>query len=340
MLAEKSTASTFLDKMKNLLIGDLHLTDRERDAYRFDIFKWIRKQQEKHAPNETILMGDICDKKDKHSSLLVNKVVESLLTLKPPVSILMGNHDYIEPTNPFFKFLNKIDGVSFITKPTKVGVWSFIPHIRDEKLFAEACAQVPLATKYLFIHQTFEGSIAESGARLSGFSQSALEKLKGVKVYAGDVHKPQVSGLVTYVGAPYQIRFGDDFTPRCILLEDSKEKNLYFEAPHKWSLTIGDPQEILDNSDLMEGDQIKVTLELAREEAVGWQDYKDKVRKNCEKLGLQVFGIDLKVAGSAAKKKRIAELKTRSHADVLKAFCINENVPTYIQEVGQSFLKE
>ena len=57
-----------------LVIGDLHLTDQPKDAYRFGIFKWIKKQIEKHQPEYTVILGDLTDKKDKHSAGLVNRI--------------------------------------------------------------------------------------------------------------------------------------------------------------------------------------------------------------------------------------------------------------------------
>ena len=107
-------------KMSILLIGDTHLTDKPRDAYRFGIFEWIAKQQAKYKPEATFIMGDLCDAKDRHSAALVNRLVDELGTLNE-VYILMGNHDYIDHNTPFFKFLSKLEGVHFVTKPCVSG---------------------------------------------------------------------------------------------------------------------------------------------------------------------------------------------------------------------------
>ena len=90
--------------MSYLLIGDPHLSDRPRDDYRFALFDQVRVWQDIHKPQATFLLGDLTHEKDRHSAALVNKTVEGILKLKPPVFILKGNHDYIDPENPFFKF--------------------------------------------------------------------------------------------------------------------------------------------------------------------------------------------------------------------------------------------
>ena len=77
-----------------LFASDLHLSDRPKDRYRFGLFKWLAEQQQKHQITATFILGDITDRKDNHSAVLVNKTVNSLLTLKPPVYILKGNHDF------------------------------------------------------------------------------------------------------------------------------------------------------------------------------------------------------------------------------------------------------
>ena len=97
--------------MNWLLSADLHLSDRARDSYRFGLFPWLKKQQQKNKVDATFLLGDLTQEKDRHSSALVNRIVEELLTLTPPVYVLRGNHDGLNPNSPFFKFLNSISGL-------------------------------------------------------------------------------------------------------------------------------------------------------------------------------------------------------------------------------------
>ena len=326
--------------MSYLLIGDLHLTDRPKDAYRFGIFSWIIKQQDRIKPQATFLMGDITDQKDKHSATLVNRTVDSLLQLRPPVFILMGNHDYISPENPFFRFLSKLDGLHFVSSPRYVFTEvAMIPHCRAEADFAAACSRITARPQFLLLHNTFAGAIAETGAPLSGFSPEPIKAIRPrLGSFAGDVHRPQQAGPITYVGAPYHVRFGDNFTPRCLLVDEKgKTTNLYFEAPRKWQLVVRDATGIIRNDKLVAGDQVKVTINVPREEAVEWKTYRKQVLDACKKLKLEVFGIDLKVSTT---RQRIAKAPvSRQPEDIITAFCKHENAPSQVRQAGLAFVK-
>jgi hypothetical protein len=329
--------------MSYLLIGDLHLTDRPRDAYRFGILEWARKQQVKYKPQATFILGDVTDSKDRHSSVLVNKFINGLCKLEPPVYILMGNHDYTDPTNPFFKFLNNWDGITFVINPTEIidDRVAMIPHCRTQDEFNAECRELVRKPDLLLLHNTFSGAIAETGAPLTGFSPSAIEYLKPkLGCYAGDVHRPQRAGPVVYVGAPYHVRFGDDFEPRCLLIEDDgTATNLCFEAPRKWRLVVRSADEILSNDHLLEGDQVKVTVELAREESVDWKTYKQQVLAACKKMGVEVFGVDLRV-NTVTKHKGTKVTASHQPSDTVIAFCKAEGASTQVREAGLSILKD
>ena len=328
-----------------LLIGDLHLTDQARDAYRLDIFNWIRKQQEKYKPVITCLLGDLTDAKDKHSATLVNKIVGGLVSLKPPVYIDRGNHDYkADQSNPFFRFLNHIDGLKFVCEPTVIRAVSktvaLIPHYRSQDEFDSAVHRSSrnVNPDLFLVHQTFEGAIAESGVRLSGLRASPIEALKPqLGIYAGDVHRPQRQGKVTYVGAPYQVRFGDDFEPSCTLLSSERVLHLHFDAPRKWALTVRDPLDILDNSELFEGDQVKLTIELVREEAVDWKIIKDGVLTACKAKRLDVYGAKLEV--KTRKRQQRVQIEHQVTPDaVFEQFCKAEGIAVKIKKTGKELL--
>lgn len=328
--------------MSYLLIGDLHLTDRARDAYRFGILEWVRKQQVKYKPKATFILGDVTDSKDRHSSALVNKFIDGLCKLEPPVYILKGNHDYTDPTNPFFRFLNNWVGITFVVNPTEIinEKITLLPHFRTQAEFDEACHDTHQQPNLLLVHNTFTGAIAETGAPLTGFSAAAIKQLNPrLGCFAGDVHKPQRAGPVLYVGTPYHVRFGDNFNPRCLLIDGKGDlTNLYFDAPRKWSLTVRSADKILNNDRLLEGDQIKVTVELAREEAVEWKTYKQKVLAACKEQGLEVFGVDLKV-NTVTKTRETKVAVSNKPEDAVVAFCKAEGISSQIKEAGLNILK-
>lgn len=327
-----------------LLCGDLHLTDHAKDSYRFDIFDWIKKQQDKEPVAATFLAGDITDSKDRHSATLVNQIVNGLLKLKPPVYICMGNHDYRDNKNPFFKFLSHIEGLHFVTEPIiayqgkRIAV---IPHYRTQDEFDDAVhtCQARSPSSFL-IHQTFEGAIAESGVRLSGLSASLIESCKPeLRVYAGDVHKPQTQGLVTYIGCPYQVRFGDNFEPRCIYVSKTGvESYPWFEAPRKWALIVRDADNILKNKHLLEGDQVKLTVEVTREEAVEWKAIKKRILDACKEMKLDVYGAKMEVKTNERTNRIRVETDSNSVEDIYNRFCKAEGVSSRIKKIGEGII--
>lgn len=327
-----------------LLIGDTHFTDNARDRHRFQIFNWIRLQQRKYKPAATFLAGDLCDAKDRHSATLVNQVVAGLTSLEPPIYIDRGNHDYRDPTNPFFNFLNHIEGLEFVTEPK--AVWhglrmGIIPHYRTQDEFDDASKRLVSSSDAFLVHQTFEGAIAETGARLNGLSASLVRSFDlPLGVIAGDVHMPQTAPPVTYLGCPYHVRFGDDYSPRCLLINsEGKQSNLYFDAPYKWSLRINDAFDIEKHERLHAGDQIKLVVELTREEAVDWKQIKANVLAACKERQLEVYGIKMEVLASAKRNiKKVAHAQTKM--EVFKQFANAEGLSKAVQDAGRKLIGE
>jgi hypothetical protein len=183
------------------------------------------------------------------------------------------------------------------------------------------------------MHQTITSAISETGARLTGLT---VPPNKARALLSGDVHKPQVciphiSMPVTYIGSPYHVTHGNDYKPRVLLLDNDKEIDLYFPAPKKLSLTIRDLSEM---PKLAKGDQVKVTMELARSEVVEWANHKKAILDHCKQHEVEIYGVDLKVE-QARKRPRLEEPSTnKSNSDYFQAFCAAEKVPEQIKLVG------
>ncbi len=326
-----------------LISSDWHLTDRPRDAYRFGIFPWLARMQRLYGTTATFILGDVTDQKDKHSSALVNALVDGMTELHPPVYVLMGNHDFIDPANPFFRFLSCVEGLHFVTEPTwleehKVAL---IPHQPDQVAFDKACKIIQPKARAVLCHATFEGAIAETGARLTGLRASLVSQLAPkAMVVAGDCHAPQklVNGVI-YVGAPYRVRFGDTYRPRVLLVKNGKQDDLYFPCQSKRTLRIKNHEELLHNEELHRGDQVKIVLELAREEAVEWATKKQQVLATCKKLGLEVFGCEAQISSGKQQDCSTVTPKSKAPKDVLLAFCKSENVASVIKRTGLELLE-
>lgn len=336
--------------MTILLATDLHFSDSPRDSYRFGLFDFLIAQRAKHKANLTLILGDLTNEKDKHSSRLVNSIVDGLVRLaaEAPVIILKGNHDYqSDPDSPFFDFLNRMKNIRFVVKPqtwitSEESKLLFLPHFSDENAWDNF--RLDKRPDYAFIHQTVTGAISESGRRLDGFSLKPLKRLK-CPVFGGDVHKPHEIGPVTYVGPPYHVRFGDNFVPRCLVLneETGKTRDIHFECPRKWSITLRDPEDLKDHDYLRKGDQIKVTLELTREEITDWKNHKDLLAKSLSALGLVSYGIELKVQKAKKRKEvqdEVVAMKNRTPGEILGSFCNSEKLPRDIRKIGRKLLGE
>jgi DNA repair exonuclease SbcCD nuclease subunit len=340
-----------------LLCTDIHLSDRPRDRYRFGLFEFlvdnILISNLVDKVDLVIILGDITDEKDNHSAWLVNNIVSGINRLAElvPVIILKGNHDYkADPANPFFDFLNQMKNIRFVTTPrtytTKAGSNLFlIPHINDEAEWDNLPSFRGEKIDYAFFHQTVTGAISESGRRLDGYSLKPLKRLKAKAIFGGDVHKPHTIGPVTYIGPPYHVRFGDNFEPRCLLLNEKKGtyKELNFECPRKWSLTIREPDALLEDKRLRKGDQCKVDLELTREELPEWPVFKGRIVQLLAELGLENYGVTLSVnqIGKRDKEKRNEEVvRNKLPAEVLGSFMKKERLPRTVREVGLQLLRD
>ncbi len=329
--------------MKFLVSSDTHFSSRPKDQYRLGLFPWLIEQQEKYQTDATFLLGDLTENKDKHESSLVNQIVYGLTLLKPPVYILKGNHDYIDADMPFFKFVSHIEGVEFVTKSKFLNKFDImmIPH-QPTQSDLEACTETGSEMAF-FLHNTFDGAIAETGARMGGLTPPpSLNNARWC--VSGDIHRPQQVGPVTYCGAPWHCRFGDDYKPRVLLIEDDngikcgRWEDLYFPAPRKWSLTVRDHEEILNHKDLKKGDQVKVTIELAREEVVEWAKIKDQVLKACQSRGVEVYGVQMKTSSSSHERIKQEGPTGKTTQEYFKSFCVSENVPSQIKQAGLKIL--
>lgn len=343
--------------MNYIITTDLHLTDRKQDEYRWGLFPWLKEQAIAHDVGTIFILGDLTDSKDRHSSVLVNRIVETLQDLETvaAVIVLCGNHDYIDPKHPFFLFFNRLKpygevGVKFINeiKPCLgIGGLSFcmLPHTRNPE---RDWADVDLNTQdFILMHQTLSGSVSSSGYVLEGLDRNVVHKSKS-RIYAGDVHVPQQVGNVTYVGSPYHINFGDSFKPRVLLIkgETMGESNLFFPCLQKVTLDVQNAKDILDNVDLRENDQVKVRLHLERHSYSDWPRLKAEIIQACREKLLVLFGVE--IVSKDEDTKRIQEgheeidgnrTMALNPKDILDGYCKSNDISEGIHQVGMDLLE-
>jgi 3',5'-cyclic AMP phosphodiesterase CpdA len=285
---------------KLLITSDLHFTSKPLDSYRFGLVDWLCTTGFAESIDALFILGDLTDSKDRHSSALVNRIVHGInfLAQRFPVVILRGNHDYIEGSEPYFGFLEAFDNVYYVKdqRTFRFGNTNckFIPHQFTPYNWPHVMEDCETEkVEYLFLHHTFKGSITSSGYEMDGDSTRALRH-PSINIYSGDIHVPQKVGPVTYVGAPYSIRYNDEFQPRVLLLDGQRGKDLSFPCLRRRTFYPNAPADLC-RYDLHHGDQIKVRMSVGRDQFRDIPTIRKEVQVVAEKLGVSLAGVEFEV---------------------------------------------
>ncbi len=320
--------------MKKLLLADLHLDSNPLTEYRWEIFSKIKSLSS--SIKEIIILGDLTEKKDNHNSLLVNRLTKSLVDLSNmyKITILKGNHDYIDENQPFFNYLSNIPGINFIDITTIANLVSdnhalFIPNIKEdaEKWITRLLQEVTTETKNIFLHQAIANSVSNDGFRLKkGIDVSIFNNLDtNINVFSGDIHIPQKIGRVEYIGAPYNIYFGDNYTGRCILLnEDNTYQDIYFDFLKRHFLKVENYLDIF-NYDFNKQDQAKVIVYLNQADYYKWETIKTEIVNFFQKKEVTLVSLEMKPKEETSAKQEIVK-KDLNNFEVIDTFGERENL--------------
>jgi len=279
--------------MSLIFTADLHLNPKPADEYRWKLLEeWLPQQK----ADELVIGGDLTDAKDRHDARLVNRLHKAIDLLADHfvIYIVMGNHDYFDRDHPFFNFLdNERRDVFFITAPERhdlsIGNGYLVP---AEENWDKVVSKLK-AVDYLFTHATFTGAVSENGTTMTGVDPGYLDDFKGYCL-SGDIHVPQIVRRgIEYVGAPYHTRFGDDFEPRLIRIDDKGNRSdLHFPAPRKVTIAIRSPDELREVDQVRRGDHVKARCFLRRAEYVEWRAYREQIKKFAESAGWVLCGTE------------------------------------------------
>lgn len=330
----------------DLLISDLHLTENPLEEYRWKVFEWVYDLTEKHDIDKIYILGDLTEKKDHHSSKLVNRLVEDLILISKQVNeiyILRGNHDCIDPEWPFFLFLNSHKNIYYHDEPVFVGNDLFLPHSKDLKADLNSF-DIPPKELYkgihrIFLHQTIKGGKAGNGMDLEGFSPDIFAGYNGL-IFSGDLHKPQEVRPVVYVGSPYPVYFGDDFIGGAILLDGDKWERIQYKTIRRVMLDVDfATQPVKQHFTVHKGDQFKVRILVNRSDSDKFDGYKKLVRQEIENRQGIVVSMELKIAqekqNTMAKKRKFKNLDPET---IFNRHCKTENLDEFYQRKGKEFL--
>lgn len=299
--------------MVGLVTADWHLSDNIRDDYRHAFIARLRTAAKDRKVDWVLILGDLTEEKDRHSAWLVNSVVRhvALFAKICRVLILRGNHDYIDPDHPFYAFLSRIEGVTWVNAPTdlknlpsapQMGLGSvlFLPHTSDYKRDWKGLKFSQY--DWIFAHNTFSGAQVGHGQTMKGIPLDVFPD--DACVVSGDIHVPQKLGPVTYVGAPYLVDFGDNYNPRVLLLDGTKPKPMWSmscEGPQKRLVQVRSVAELNKHDELAEGDILKVRIVLESSQHAQWPELQKAVREWGVKHKMIVHAVQPVILESRAK---------------------------------------
>ena len=325
--------------MTDLLVADLHISPYKRDAYRLEFLAKLGKLARKHNADYIFILGDLTDQKDEHKSELVNAVVDCLVDVVAEdvgVVILKGNHDYKDPSSPYFGFLRNIEYVEYISEPTYMGRTLLLPHTSNYKRdWGKLKFNKDLDR--IYTHNTFKGATSESGQELDGIPLDAMPYR--IPVYSGDVHKPQIMSNLTYVGAPYLIDFGDDFRPRCLLVDDKYHKSIQLDGPQKRVIQMhSDSVSAGFAGKAKEGDIVRVELSMRPEDYSRWSELRERIIQMCHRFKFKLDSIRPIMEPAEKNTAKVKQQPSRTDKQVLLDYCKYNEIDKDTRDLGLELL--
>jgi len=311
-----------------ILTADWHLTDLPQDEYRWNVFAELESFLNVTGPQDVFILGDICDKKDRHSATLVNRLVNSLTKLSPNVlstKIIMGNHDAPLKGDPFWYVLNSTWDLrlAFYDLPMRYNNVLLFPFTPDPIETWKSCSDQAKDVKAVFMHQPVDGAQSEGGFVIENKPMPIFPR--GMKVYSGDIHAPQKIGRVQYVGAPHHVKFGDVYPCRMIQLDDN------FDMQREWICTPQGKRLInitslddLDGITLQKGDQLKVRMSIDLADIKDRATIEQRLHEWAETHKADLTSVELMLPAQISVNAALGE--TGSDHEILTAFALAENV--------------
>jgi DNA repair exonuclease SbcCD nuclease subunit len=333
-----------------ILLSDLHLTTNPLDEYRW---KWLEKFTEwlkNYKPKTNlniVILGDITENKDRHSNILVNRFINfisSWIDNDTNIIILSGNHDGVDVSKPFFRFLNKIRRVTMIIEPTVIDRNLFLPHAKNPVKDWEELSELDLnKIQYIFMHQAVNEAKTSSGFEVVSSISSDYFKGTKAKIISGDIHVPQVVDNVTYVGSPYPVYFGDNFKGRFMTIDTSTNstKGIHIPSISKIKVRVSSLEE-LKKVNMNRGDQVSMEYVLDNTEHYKWSESRDKIRTYLRGQGVTTVSLELIIPKSRTtlRIRKGQHVGVRSDEYYIKEYSKRNKLDDYSIEVANNILNE
>jgi hypothetical protein len=330
--------------MLRLCTADLHLTDNAAEDYRWKVFQHVRKVLDAYKCAHLHIVGDLTDKKDRHSGALVNRMLREMRALidnGARIELILGNHDMPLTGEPFWAALNYAfgadSGFRVITQPERSGNIISLPFAPDP---TEAWKSIDFRPEFtVLMHQPVDGAIAANGHPVTGLDTSIFPR--GVKVYSGDIHLPQVIGPITYIGAPHHVSFGDEHPCRFLLLDArGTATEVLLPAIRKAIVSITSAAD-LDSAELSDGDQARIRATIPFSRIEQWPVEEEAIRAWASEHNVTIASIDVEVStirrrGAAAQ----GDVLNKTPGNVLRAFAASEGIEGPALDAGLLLLEE
>jgi predicted phosphodiesterase len=327
--------------MKRILMtGDLQFSSDPRDNYRLDLIPWLAKTMKAESIERLIVLGDLTEAKDHHGAAFVNYMATAfkLLGELAEVVIVQGNHDAVDIFEPFFHFLRFLPRVSWIKSPIYDGGLLYLPYTSDYLIDWKDVEFKDV--DFLFTHNTFHGADLGNGITADkGIPPDAIPK--HVRVFSGDVHRPQTIGKVTYVGSPYTVDFGDDYEGRVIIFgEDGRyTQSLPYVGRQKRLIKVASLKDLQAVKNVHQGDILKIQVKLTPDLVPKFSKIKDTIRAWGEKEGCVVHLVQpITDAPDRQAKDDRASRSARSDGDIMKDYAAERATPKDTLAKGMEFV--
>lgn len=329
--------------VKRLITSDWQLDDSPRDRYRTDfVIKELPELLNKYRPDQLLILGDICEKKDQHPARLVNELVNTLHDITEnqgvQIIILQGNHDFLHNGHPFFEFLQNFAGITWVSQPEVLDNCLYLPHTRDYKKDWKGIDFK--GHDFIFAHNIFEG-VKANGQKLSGIPTKIFPE--DAMVISGDVHEPQSFSCITYVGSPCLCDYGDDYIPRVLLLDGLNAKSIKVHGVQKRLINcavnkITGQRELAFDHNANPNDIVKIRVALTMEDVAHW----GTIRKEIEDWGAAqqfvVNTIQPVVSVEYGTKQTIVKSNRKSDFQYFDRFVKRIGIDNKTAQIGRDLL--
>lgn len=239
--------------MKTLIIGDLHLNgnDPKYLQSQIDFFDEITKINF----DSIIFLGDIFHyRSPKVIELLAfKKIIIKIANSKSPwqankdISILVGNHDYVDRETDITAltlfgdtYRNSTDRYWVRIITTKNSGFGYYSYTEDIQKLREQLNEDN--SKIIYGHFGYNGLLAPEGFDESGLTLADFKKFK--HVFLGHIHHHSVNENVCVVGTPYTTSFSEAGKKSYVALLDYKGNYELIET------TTGPRHHVLDEINL------------------------------------------------------------------------------------------